>query len=250
MPNSLRAGTIPGTTRALACRWMRPRIQPRRGAHAAGVPFSAARRKLRPTNLLSPAGMSDWETMAWAGRPNLHAGRVRSLGSTRALACRWMRPHPASGQRTQIVEIPYACALPGFSARARKTAPEGGCAPHSLRESQRDSGLQPKVARHELPWVLVGKIINPNGVAACLLDRAAGRARLSPARRRTVRPPHRRAADRRALPTRTSISLAPRGTSGERRIKGRGEGHPRPPTQWQGAGIREHPPLTPQPARE
>ena len=34
-------------------------------------------------------------------------------------------------------------------------------------ESQRDSGLQPKVARHELPWVnVIRKFSNPNGVAA------------------------------------------------------------------------------------
>jgi hypothetical protein len=34
-------------------------------------------------------------------------------------------------------------------------------------ESQRDSGLQPKVARHELPWVnVVQNFSNPNGVAA------------------------------------------------------------------------------------
>src|SRR6266705_4813330 len=36
-----------------------------------------------------------------------------------------------------------------------------------ISESQRDSGLQPRVARNELPWV-TGKINppNPNGVAA------------------------------------------------------------------------------------
>jgi len=34
-------------------------------------------------------------------------------------------------------------------------------------ESQRDSGLQPKVARHALPWVNVAQnFSNPNGVAA------------------------------------------------------------------------------------
>ena len=37
------------------------------------------------------------------------------------------------------------------------------------RQSQRDCVLQPRVARHELPWVSAGTITNPNGVAArCL----------------------------------------------------------------------------------
>ncbi|GDY21408.1 hypothetical protein LBMAG56_27550 [Verrucomicrobiota bacterium] len=33
-------------------------------------------------------------------------------------------------------------------------------------ESQRDSGLQPRVARNELPWESGPKSHNPNGVAA------------------------------------------------------------------------------------
>ena len=36
----------------------------------------------------------------------------------------------------------------------------------ALRQSQRDCGLQPKVARKELPWATVLKTINPNGVVA------------------------------------------------------------------------------------
>jgi hypothetical protein len=38
--------------------------------------------------------------------------------------------------------------------------------PPSLRESQRDSIFQPRVARNELPWVIVKEIINPKGVAS------------------------------------------------------------------------------------
>ena len=112
MPNSLRAGTIPGTTRALACRWMRPRIQPRRGAHAAGVPFSAVRRKLRPTNL-PPHRRDSGTGERWFGR----AAQTR----TRA-AC-------APRSAPTVVKTPGALVPRGFSARARKTAPEGGCAP-------------------------------------------------------------------------------------------------------------------------
>jgi len=40
-------------------------------------------------------------------------------------------------------------------------------------ESQRDSGLKPRVARNELPWVGCKSIFNPNGVVACLCGRAA-----------------------------------------------------------------------------
>jgi len=46
----------------------------------------------------------------------------------------------------------------------------GRLAPMSLRnsrdESQRDSSFQPRVASNELPWVTVGKVLNPNGVAS------------------------------------------------------------------------------------
>src|SRR3989442_14355969 len=37
---------------------------------------------------------------------------------------------------------------------------------NSREESQRDSGLKPRVARHELPWGIEAKTNNPNGVAA------------------------------------------------------------------------------------
>jgi hypothetical protein len=47
------------------------------GAHAAGVRFSAARRKSRPTNFLAPKSDKEGETKVWASRPNRHAGRVR-----------------------------------------------------------------------------------------------------------------------------------------------------------------------------
>jgi len=48
------------------------------GAHAAGVLFSAARRKPRATNFLRRCtGKNGW-TKVRASRPNLHAGRVRS----------------------------------------------------------------------------------------------------------------------------------------------------------------------------
>ena len=45
------------------------------------------------------------------------------------------------------------------SARRRNRA-------RTTPESQRDSGLQPRVARNELPWVNAPQIHNPNGVAA------------------------------------------------------------------------------------
>jgi len=48
-----------------------------RGAHAAGVRFSAARRKSRPPNFFAPKSDKECETKVWASRPNRHAGRVR-----------------------------------------------------------------------------------------------------------------------------------------------------------------------------
>jgi len=36
---------------------------------------------------------------------------------------------------------------------------------NSVGESQRDSGLKPRVARNELPWVRRHEDFNPNGVA-------------------------------------------------------------------------------------
>src|SRR5690349_17705746 len=49
----------------------------------------------------------------------------------------------------------------------KKTTVTALILPHkfSIKESQRDSALQPKVARNELPWVTFRKIHNPNGVA-------------------------------------------------------------------------------------
>jgi hypothetical protein len=44
---------------------------------------------------------------------------------------------------------------------------------NSNGESQRDSGLKPKVARHELPWVSAARVNNPNGVAARRRNRGA-----------------------------------------------------------------------------
>ena len=49
-----------------------------RGAYAAGVRFSAVRRKPRFTEFLSPKRDKERETMVWAGRPNQHASHVRS----------------------------------------------------------------------------------------------------------------------------------------------------------------------------
>ena len=36
----------------------------------------------------------------------------------------------------------------------------------AFHQSQRDCGLQPKVARNELPWVTGRPVFNPNGVVA------------------------------------------------------------------------------------
>ena len=57
-----------------------------------------------------------------------------------------------------------------FHARS----PAGGTPEQpALRQSQRDCVLQPRVARHELPWVRSQRRINPNGVASRSRPRAA-----------------------------------------------------------------------------
>ena len=66
-----------------------------------------------------------------AGAENGTRGRVRSPGSTRALACRGMRPRIPLRAGRGGMEISDAFVPRGFSARARKTAPGGGCAPRS-----------------------------------------------------------------------------------------------------------------------
>ena len=97
----------------------------RRGAHAAGVRFSAARRKLVP-----PPFSGGGE------------GRARNDGLGGP-------PKPARGPR----------ALPRFSARARKTAPEGGCAP---RRGGPDTAQRAKDNSPALEcWVRVGSEPSP-----------------------------------------------------------------------------------------
>jgi hypothetical protein len=53
-----------------------------------------------------------------------------------------------------------------------ETKRDGGvklAATYTHLQSQRDCVLQPRVVRHELPWVRIGKnAINPNGVAPLL----------------------------------------------------------------------------------
>ena len=57
-----------------------------------------------------------------------------------------------------------------FTRRIRKIRKLSG---NSSAESQRDSGLQPRVARNELPWESRPKTHNPNGVAAGCWRRGA-----------------------------------------------------------------------------
>ena len=79
---------------------------------------------------------------------------------------------PASARVPQVVKYPHAFMPPGFSARARKTAPEGGCAPHSLAGARTPCHSQARRLRY------VG---------------AARRAPLAPGRFRPVLLPHRSA---------------------------------------------------------
>ena len=56
-----------------------------------------------------------------------------------------------------------------FPCRGRLHAAVRESAP---RQSQRDCVLQPRVARHVLPWVAVNFILNPNGVVSGCHPRA------------------------------------------------------------------------------
>ena len=47
-----------------------------------------------------------------------------------------------------------------------ESEPERVFEQRTLRQSQRDCVLQPRVARDELPWVTVGMVFNPNGVVS------------------------------------------------------------------------------------
>ena len=55
---------------------------------------------------------------------------------------------------------------PTAKGRARLSSARRGPCVRATSESQRDSGLQPRVARNELPWVTAPSVHNPNGVAA------------------------------------------------------------------------------------
>ncbi len=142
----------------------------RRGAHAAGVPFSAARRKPRPTHLHRPAEKSDRGTLVWAGRPNRHAGRVRSPARRGAHAPAAERGVHAAESRdcnrrfrtarrgarccglkaalriprgagAGVIKNSVALAPHGFSAGARKTTREGACAPRWAAGYGRTGGI-------------------------------------------------------------------------------------------------------------
>ena len=104
------------------------------------------------------AEIADWGTTVWAGRPNLHADRVRSPSDFGV----WLE----AGSH-----FPLCAPVPSFPPRLMPLKPKSQIAApapfgDSIAESQRDSGLQPRVARNELPWESGLKTPNPNGVAA------------------------------------------------------------------------------------
>ena len=71
------------------------------------------------------------------------------------------------GERTPVAETPSALVRPGFSAGARKTAPEGGCAPPSMAvagcisASRRISACRPKKTMRSLPTMLHPDVKEP-----------------------------------------------------------------------------------------
>ena len=95
-----------------------------------------------------------------AGR--LFPERGRSLArSASPLQHAWKMSHAT---------VPPRAASEGPLALRQIDSPDLNLMPfgNSFEESQRDSGSKPKVARNELPWVIVANPINPNGVAAAV----------------------------------------------------------------------------------
>ena len=109
--------------------------------------------------------------------------------ATETDAAKWssLSQRERAGEREKGGEVSVDRFAPGLRGRSPSPAGRGddggraakrgqgvGCPPsRRLPQSQRDCGLQPRVARNELPWVMAGKIINPNGVAALLCQGAA-----------------------------------------------------------------------------
>ncbi len=81
----------------------------------------------------SSGGVSPPGPVAGARTPrHSQARRLRYGEHTRPRVWLAAPSQPASARVPQVVKYPHAFMPPGFSARARKTVPEGGCAPHSL----------------------------------------------------------------------------------------------------------------------
>ena len=86
-----------------------------------------------------------------SGAPLSPAPRSCLTGRGRRTRCLLLQSRHKLLQRL-ILQNPYPLDLMPFG--------------NSNEESQRDSGLQPRVARNELPWESGPKYDNPNGVAA------------------------------------------------------------------------------------
>ena len=89
--------------------------------------------------------------------PNHPRPASRGNGSTRLLQ-RPARPRPPRPRSGRLVTMKQEIHQPHKSGKGMLGNPSA--------ESQRDSVSKPRVARHELPWVKVGAIFNPNGVVS------------------------------------------------------------------------------------
>ena len=65
-----------------------------------------------------------------------------------------------------LVEIEAEAILDGDLPPLTAHGLEANAFGNSRAESQRDSGLKPRVARNELPWDIAASATNPNGVVA------------------------------------------------------------------------------------
>ena len=158
-----------GSAPALGCGFPRPRGKPG-GRNRRGGLTSRVHAPELYVGALSRCESSCWsrhnEKRVRLPRPVRHergegrgergAPPMRTVSPLRSASS----PQPSPPFRTEERE-PEATVL-----TARTFAKTDSAFRHSNRESQRDSGLQPRVARHELPWECGQEIHNPNGVAA------------------------------------------------------------------------------------
>ena len=104
-----------------------------------------------------------------SGRVDRHRCFLRLGGNVQRSA---VRQYEAVAGDIDDAAVDAYCPDIGTSNATSRQGRRGTYTPASMRfgnsrtESQRDSGLKPRVARNELPWDIAARPNNPNGVVA------------------------------------------------------------------------------------